>query len=252
MANPQHNNPFKTRFIEVLDSLDRYKDRDQHFRNFCTLSYCALAKQTACSQEEADSLEERYMSVVHSYKNKDDVRKMPELMTLTLTALQQGGCDFLGELATELEILDKQNGQFFTPYHVATMMSKILLPDIPQTIEQDGFFSASDPAAGAGCMLLSIADQVEAQGFDLSETLSVEAIELNRTTYHMLFVQLALRGIPAHVVNGNSLTQEIFEEAYTPISKYFVNTHGCLFKQHAKNRTIHTHTDNPQLNLFGF
>lgn len=250
MANPQHNNNFKTRFIEVLESLDRYKDKGEHFRNFCTLSYCALAKQTAFTKEEADNLEERYMSVVHSYKNKDDVRKMPELMTLTLKALQQGGCDFLGELATELEILDKDNGQFFTPYHVATMMSKILLPDIPKTIEQDGFFSASDPAAGAGCMLLSIADEVTQQGFDLSECLSIEAIELNRTTYHMLFVQLALRGIPAHVVNGNSLTLEVFEEAYTPIAKYFVNKHGCLFKKHANNKILHT--DNPQLNLFGF
>lgn len=250
MANPNNNNHFKTRFIEVLESLDRYKDKGEHFRNFCTMSYCALAKQTAFTKEEADNLEERYMSVVHSYKNKDDVRKMPELMTLTLKALQQGGCDFLGELATELDILDKDNGQFFTPYHVATMMSKILLPDIPKTIEQDGFFSASDPAAGAGCMLLSIADEVTQQGLDISECLSIEAIELNRTTYNMLFVQLALRGIPAHVVNGNSLTREVFEEAYTPISKYFVNKHGCLFKKNANNKIIHT--DNPQLNLFGF
>lgn len=250
MATPHDNNNLKTRFIEVLESFDRYKDKGEHFRNFCTLSYCALAKQTAFSKEAADNLEERYMSIVHSYKNKDDVRKMPKLMSLTLTALQHGGCDFLGELATELEILDKENGQFFTPYHVATMMSKILLPDIPETIEQDGFFSASDPAAGAGCMLLAIADEVVQQGFELSECLSIEAIELNRTTYHMLFVQLALRGIPAHVVNGNSLTQEVFEEAYTPISKYFVNKHGCFFKKHASNKILHT--GNPQLNLFGF
>ncbi len=249
MATPHDNNTFKTRFIEVLESFDRYKDKGEHFRNFCTLSYCALAKQTAFSKEEADNLEERYMSVVHSYKNKDDIRKMPKLMSLTLTALQHGGCDFLGELATELEILDKDNGQFFTPYYVAKMMRKMLLPDIPETIEQDGFFSASDPAAGAGCMLLAIADEVVQQGFDLSECLSIEAIELNRTTYHMLFVQLALRGIPAHVVNGNSLTQEIFEESYTPISKYFIQKHGCLFKQHPNSKTIHT--GNPQLNLFG-
>ncbi len=249
MATPHDNNTFKTRFIEVLESFDRDKDKGEHFRNFCTLSYCALAKQTAFSKEEADNLEERYMSIVHSYKNKDDIRKMPELMSLTLTALQHGGSDFLGELATDLEILDKDNGQFFTPYHVTKMMSKILLPDIPKTIEQDGFFSASDPAAGAGCMLLAIADEVVQQGFDLSECLSIEAIELNRTTYHMLFVQLALRGIPAHVVNGNSLTQEIFEESYTPISKYFVHKHGCLFKKQTNNKILHT--GNPQLNLFG-
>ncbi len=236
----QDINTRKDNFIKRLESFDRSKDKGEHFRNFCTLAYCALAKQTAFSKEEADNFEERYMSVVHSYKNKDDVRRMPELMSYTMLALQHGGTDFLGEVATQLNVLDKANGQFFTPYHISAMMSKLLLPDVTKTIERDGFFSASDPAAGAGCMLLCIADQVEQQGFDLSETLSVEAIELNRITYQMLFVQLALRGIPARVINGNALMREIFETAYTPMAKHFVNKHGCLFKENTDPKPVNS------------
>ncbi|GAB1257271.1 N-6 DNA methylase [Aurantivibrio plasticivorans] len=250
MANSHDNNQFKNRFIEILESFDRYKDKREHFRNFCAMAYCSLAKTTAMNKEEADNLEERYMTVVHSYKDKDEIRRMPELMSLTLLALQQGGTDFLGEIATQLDILDTANGQFFTPYHISLMMSKILLPDVAKTIEQDGFFSASDPAAGAGCMLLCIADQVEEQGFDLSETLSVEAIELNRTTYQMLFVQLALRGIPARVINGNALTREVFETAYTPIARHFINKHDCLFKENSEPKPIQSNS--PQLSLFEF
>ena len=241
----------KKRFITLLDNMERSKDRQQHFRHFCEMAYCALAKNTAPNEEVANRLEERYMEIVHSYPNKDDIRAMPEMVILTMNALNRGGCDFLGEIAGEIDALDKRNAQFFTPYDVAKMMALITLPDVGAIIREDGFFSTSDPAAGAGCMLLAAADVVESSGYDVMESMSVHAVELNKSTYHMLYVQLALRGIPAEVVHGNSLSLETFETAYTPVALHFARKHGCLFKTHESN-TAQT-SQNPvsaQLSLF--
>ncbi len=221
----------KKDFIKILDNLDRSKSRQENFRNFCELIYCALAKPTATDKETADKLEERYMSIVGTYSDKDDVRKAPEMLSLIIRAMNEKGCDFLGEIAGEIGALDKKNGQFFTPYDISKLMASITIPNVAEIIKEDGFFSLSDPAAGAGCMVLAAADVVQDQGFDPSEYMSVQVIELNKLTYYMLFIQLAMRGIAAEVIHGNSLSLEVFETAYTPASIYFFGKHGCMFKR---------------------
>ena len=248
MAVTNNKDTYKQEFISLLESIDNSKSKRDNFNNFCVMAYSALAKQTAPSPQRAEELEAQYMAIVRTYSNKDDVRKIPNLMSYTILALNLGGCDFLGEIASELEILDKKNGQFFTPYHISKMMAKISLPDPHCIIEKDGFFSLSDPAAGAGCMILAAADSVDEQGFSASDCMSVQAIELNRMTFHMLYIQLALRGIAAEVIHGNTLTMEIFETAYTPAAIYFLGKHGKLFKE--SDNTAPVKRADIQLNLF--
>ncbi len=225
------NSERKKAFIKILDSLDNSKSRYEHFRNYCEMSYCAIAKTTAKDEASADNLEACYMAVVNSYANKDDVRKIPELLTLTTISLNEGGCDFLGELASELELLDSRQGQFFTPYEVSKMLAHINMADVGAIINEQGFVTVSDPAAGAGCTILAAADIIEDQGFILDECMSVQVIELSKMTYHMLYVQMAIRGIPAMVIHGNSLSLETFEMAYTPSALVFVGKHGRLFNK---------------------
>lgn len=227
----------KKDFIKTIDSMDRSKSRGEHFRNFCEMTYCAYAKTTAQNKERADKLEDQYMSIVGTYKNKDDVRLMPKLVSITMLALHEKGCDFLGEIAAELGTLDKKNGQFFTPYDVSKLMAHIILPDIESLIKEDGFFTLNDPAAGAGCMVLCAADIVQEKGFEPMDCMSVQVTELNKSTYHMLFVQLTLRGIAAEVIHGNSLSLETFESAYTPAAIPFFGKHGRMFKEVLKAET---------------
>jgi len=246
----------KKDFIKVLESIDRSKHRQDNFRNFCEMAYCAIAKRTQTDTDKADALEDRYMEIVGTYQNKDDVRIMPELMGLTTQAVLNARCDFLGEIAADISALDTKNGQFFTPYDVAKLMAKMQMPDIPKLIEDKGFFSLSDPAAGAGCMLLVAADCVEEAGYNPMDCMSVHATELNRTTYHMLYVQLSLRGIAAQVIHGNSLSLETFTGAYTPAAIHFFGKHGRLFDPPSKDPEKKPITITPiinaeQLSLFG-
>ncbi len=250
------NETLKKNFIKILEDIDRSKSRQENFKNFLEMANCAIAKKTQTDEKKANALEERYMEIVGTYSDKDEVRKMPELLTLATLAICEGGCDFLGELAGELEVLDKQNGQFFSPYNVSKLMAQIQMPDMTGWIEDNGFFSLSDPAAGAGCMILAAADMVEEQGYYLMESMSVQAIELNRTTYHMLYIQLSLRGIAAEVIHGNSLTLETYETALTPAAIHFFGKHGRLFnslKEDLKKEPviITPIANTQQLSLFG-
>jgi hypothetical protein len=108
------NDPVKE-FIKRLTKLDPSRSVYDKFRDLCELAYCSLAKRTAPNPERAEELEARYMSIVNRYQNKDTIRAYPELVGIGWNAVLDGGIDFLGTVAGQLEILDARNGQFFTP-----------------------------------------------------------------------------------------------------------------------------------------
>ena len=174
--------PLVSKFVKVLNGIDQSKRRMEVFADFCELAYCALAKAASPFTEQQDGLETQYVEVVGRYRNKDDVRKMPELLVLVLEAIHVGGMDFLGAVAGELGELDARLGQFFTPYEISRLMAEISLTDVAKTIEATGFVTVSEPTVGAGGMVIAVADVIEGLGFDPAQHLWVEATELSRTT----------------------------------------------------------------------
>ena len=155
------------------------------------------------------------MQIVCTYRNKDTVRAYPELLGLAANAIRQG-CDFLGSVATEMEVLNAQIGQFFTPYEVARMMAMMSLEDAAALIRQNGFLTLQEPASGAGGMVLAAAQTLQDNGFDPGLHMLVNAIDVSRLCFHMTYLQLSLRGIPALVEHGNTLSGERFARAWTP------------------------------------
>jgi hypothetical protein len=229
--------PLVSQFVKVLNGIDQSKSRTEVFADFCELSYCALAKVACPSEEQRDALEQQYMGVVARYRNKDDVRKMPELLAFALEAIHVGGMDFLGAVAGELGVLDARLGQFFTPYHVSRMMAEISLTDVANTIEANGFVTVSEPAVGAGGMVIAVADVIEGLGFDPACHLWVEATELSHTTYYMGFIQINARGVAGKITCGNSLSMETFTSAYTAAAPGFISHNGHPFaKQHVEEK----------------
>lgn len=229
--------PLVSQFVKVLNGIDQSKSRTEVFADFCELSYCALAKAASPFTDQKDALEVQYMQVVGRYRDKDDVRKMPALLALALEAIHVGGMDFLGAVAGELGALDARLGQFFTPYHISRMMAEISLKDVVKTIEANGFVTVSEPAVGAGGMVIAVADVIEGLGFDPACHLWVEATELSRTTFYMGFIQINARGVAGKITCGNSLSLETFTSAYTAAAPVFISANGHPFaKQHAAQK----------------
>ena len=217
-------------FINILDSIGRHHSRYERFADFLELATCAIRKTTVLPGPEADAFEERYMKVVARYP-PDDIREMPKLLALTQLAVATGGCDFLGGIASELELLDAKLGQLITPYPLSRLIAEMTLQDPTAPIAERGFITLQEPASGAGGMIIAAADVIEKQGFDPRSVLYVEALDVASLCFKMTYLQLSLRGIPATVRHANTLSLEIFESAHTPAFLPFLAQHGEKFRR---------------------
>jgi hypothetical protein len=237
MTHPLPPKDCVSAFVKRITALDRETSPYDKFRDFCEMAFCACAKLTAPTPERAQELEDRYMQIVGTYRDKHTVRAYPELLALAGSAINQG-CDFLGCVAGDLEVLNAQIGQFFTPYDVARMMAMMSLQDAGALIGQNGFLTLQKPASGAGGMVLAAADVLAQQGFDPGLHMLVSAIDLSPLCFHMTFLQLSLRGIPALVEHGNTLSGERFARAWTPATTAFYLHHGRLFPEAARDSPV--------------
>ncbi|MGH9721491.1 MAG: SAM-dependent DNA methyltransferase, partial [Bryobacteraceae bacterium] len=188
MTSPLTPQDCVSAFIKRLTALDREKSAYEKFRDFCEMAFCACAMTTAPTPERAQEMEDRYMQIVGTYRDKDTVRAYPALLALAGSAIPQG-CDFLGSVATELEVLNAQIGQFFTPYDVARMMAMMSLEGAADMIAANGFLTLQEPASGAGGMVLAAADTLAQQGFDPGLHMLVNAIDLSPLCFHMTYLQ---------------------------------------------------------------
>lgn len=215
-------------FIRAFSDLARHRERHDVFSDFLEMAVCSIRKTTLPPGEQADAIEAHYMAVVKR-NQVDDVRAMPKLLGITALAVQQGGCDFLGQVAGELELVTGHMGQFFTPYDVSRLIAELTLDTVDEVIAEQGFVTVQEPACGAGGMVIAVADTLERKGFDIARQLYVDATDISRMCFRMSYLQASLRGIPATIRRGNTLSLEMLDQAVTPAFFGFYATHGAAF-----------------------
>jgi len=120
-----------------------------------------------------------------------------------------------------MEFHNVYKGQYFTPQHVADMMAKISFGEDDQTIKENGYISVCEPTCGSGVMITNFCKAMKEAGYNYCNQLVVTAIDIDIKCVHMAYLQLALYGVPAVVIHGNSLTLESWSRWYTPI--YMLN-----------------------------
>lgn len=236
-------------WVKKLEQLDRSKSVREKFRDFCQMAYCAIAKTTSPTPERADELEARYMQIVGTYKDKDTVRAYPELLAMVAEGVH-AGWDMLGMISSELNALDAAQGQFFTPMEVSLVMARMILDGAASIIERQGYITVSEPAAGAGGMVLAAANVLREQGFDPAQHMLVWAVDVSPLAFHMCYIQLALAGIAAYVERADTLRLEHFTGAWTPAAQLFHATHGHLEFGHHKKEGDKPEQPPVQLSLF--
>lgn len=195
------------------------------FDDFLELAYCALAKQThAPDSARGEALEARYGRIATD-RPADYMASMAELLALAAEGVCLD-CDFLGEVAGDLGSLSEHLGQFFTPFHLSRVMAGMVMGNVGELIAERGYVTICDPCSGAGGMILAAASHVAAQGHDPSRVMLATTCDVSLTAYQMTYIQLALRGIPAHCYHGNSLSLETWEAESTPAVVTFSLAHS--------------------------
>lgn len=205
-------------FHKALDLISYSHSRYENFRNLIEAGYCALARRTALSRARADALEAGYMSVIRRYDREKDVpQRIAELFARLVIVLSDYDGDFLGEAYMTAEFGNKYAGQFFTPYSVSSLLATITVsPTCLKATRAAGRpLQVMDPASGAGCMIIAIADCVLAEGFTLADTLFATLVDVDPLCMQMGFLQVSCKGIPAVCVHGDTLRVEEYSFAYT-------------------------------------
>jgi type I restriction-modification system DNA methylase subunit len=218
----------RKQFIKAFDRLAHHRERHDVLADFLEMAVCAIRKRTLTAGPAADAIEQQYMAVVKR-NTPEDVRAMPELLGITAHAVQAGGCDFLGQVVVELELRNDHMGQFFTPYDVSRMIAEMTLADAGERIAEKGFITLAEPASGAGGMIIAAADVLEKRGFDIERQLYVDATDVSPMCFRMTYLQASLRGIPATIRRGNTLSREMFDQAHTPAFLPFYLAHREAF-----------------------
>lgn len=233
-------------FTTKLENLDRSKNIATVFKDFLTLCTCALA-QPFC---RSDKLEQIYLDTVKTY-TKEQANEFSQMLALLVSALENEFQDFLGKIYMSLKIGSSANGQFFTPYCVSKMMSEINFIEVEEKLKANDFITLSDPCCGSSGMVIAFAETMKNNNYNYQKQLFVEVIDIDEMCFMMSYIQLALYGIPARVISGDSLAWKFQRVLYTPL--YFVNGFERKLKQNKKNKKqfkLNIKQTNKQLSLF--
>lgn len=198
-------------FKRTFRQLAPYRHRYEVFRDFVTMAACSL--HNGIHKDEAR--EEEYLRIIGQYK-PDDQQAFPKLMAQLVAALDEEPRDILGPLYMELEIANKDAGQFFTPPELSELMAQMTFAQELDKLETQPFITAGEPAAGAGGMILALVKVMITAGHNPVDKLWVQAIDVDRMATLMCYIQLSLWNVPAEVIVGNTLSWDIREVWYTP------------------------------------
>jgi len=198
-------------FKKTFRELAPYKHRYEVFKDFVTMAACSLHN----SLHKDEVREEEYLRIIGQYK-PDDQKAFPKLMAQLVAALDEEPRDILGALYMELEIANKDAGQFFTPPELSELMAQMTFAGELGKLETQPFITAGEPAAGAGGMILALVKVMITAGHNPAEKLWVQAIDVDRMAALMCYIQLSLWNVPAEVIVGNTLSWDIREVWYTP------------------------------------
>lgn len=202
-------------FISKLSNLDRSRSISTVFNDFLTLSCCSLAQTVYRS----DNLEQRFLNIIKTY-TKEQAEKFSKLLAFLVLGLEQKSQDFLGQVYMSLNLGSQANGQYFTPYSVSKFMAEINFTEI-ESFQNNQLITLSEPCCGSGALIIAFAQTLKEHNINYQQNLFVEAIDISEMCFKMTYIQLALLGIPAKVVQGDSLSLKFQQELYTPF--YFLN-----------------------------
>ena len=145
-------------------------------------------------------------TIISKYSDAEQ-EKFAELLGEVIMGMEQNpDQDFLGELYMLCELGNDASGQFFTPYDVCRCMVEISGGSNPAA-ENAEFFSVSDPACGAGALLIAFANLCRRKNICYHDKVLFVAQDIDLIAGLMCYIQLSFLGCAGYVVIGNTITE---------------------------------------------
>ena len=127
--------------------------------------------------------------------------------------------DLLGDVYMRLNLSNKNTGQFFTPYNVAHAMAELSVDKdaITKQINECGYVTMNEPAAGGGANIIGLAHALKDMGINYQRHLWFVAQELSELTALTCYVQCSIIGMAGVVQIGDTLKMDFHHALYTPM-----------------------------------
>lgn len=198
------NNPHIQRFVSLFNQTAPDANRWQVFSDFVHMAACSL--YNAIHRDE--TFEADYRQRVARYST-EDAHNMSRLLAEVIEGLEFCPTDFLGQIFMNLELGNTRHGQYFTPYNVCYTMSRMTLSDRLSVLtsgERD-FITVSDPACGAGGMIVAMAEAMLEAGFNPQKQMMVYCVDIDPVSLDVTEEDITwqLRGSHSDYVNTRIL-----------------------------------------------
>lgn len=164
--------------------------------------------------------EQQYLDIIKKY-NSSEIEKFALMYAKLIELFNKEISDYLGEIYMKCEMGNGRLGQFFTPFHLSELTSKVagLKSDL------NGIYNVYEPTCGAGGMILAYAKYLQDEGINYQQKMRVVAQDLDWRGVYMTYVQCSILGIKAKICQGDTLSEPIVKEEhrifYTPAYRIF-------------------------------
>lgn len=151
--------------------------------------------------------ESRYLDIIKGY-GPDEVVIITEMFADMFNEFDRRPWqDFAGQAYMELQISNKNTGQFFTPYNICQLLAKMSGGGIRERVDSDGWYTVYDCACGGGAMLIAGCEEAKSEldGLDWRNHVLCEANDIDRVCVCMCYVQLSLLGAAGIVTQSDAL-----------------------------------------------
>lgn len=152
--------------------------------------------------------DEEYLKIVGRYRNERpacpvgrprgerEIDHFCNAFGLLMKKMAETNQELLGEIYMQWEVANKYTGQFFTPWHIAELMARILNP-AGETI--------NDCCCGSGVMLIAACKTMTNEQLDKAVFVGQD---IDFTCVMMCALNLTFFNLNGYVIWGNSLTLE--------------------------------------------
>lgn len=202
--------------IKIINSLSGSKSSYQVFSDW--IKCVALSLSQCCFKTE--KREQQYLDTIRAYP----AQEFSKTAAMLAETIESSTGDILGDLFMISGWGNKNTGQFFTPYSVSLAVAQL------QSYENNEIVKMNEPSAGAGGMIIAVAQAMKEKGINYQKNLRVIAQDLDLTAFYMCYTQLSLMGIDAKCVQGDTLQNKSFsnfDENVFLTPMYFIN--GCVW-----------------------
>ena len=157
---------------------------------------CCMFHDSAWKKREQD-----YIDIMAKYDLKQQLM-FSKMLNLLEEEFSQNIDDVLGEIFMAAGCGNKQTGQFFTPFILSKLTSRIT---IPENVSEDKPLFMNEPSVGAGGMIIATAKLLYEKNINYQRCMKVVANDLDWNAVYMAYLQFSLLGIDAEIMQGDTL-----------------------------------------------